>query len=190
MDTPTGDLVAPGLRFSDQQVWMWQGENLIHFTGSRAVTSYPPVVTGSITNGKLNLTFGSPASDDLCANFFTEREVESVSPTSAKALELFLQANDTCLNFFNDTGTWENGSNEWIEFIYVDMDCTVTIPEYSDSDGGWTFTRPKAILQFKKGWNMLLYKNSWTDDGMTNERTYVISIVNALPAGKWVIGED
>jgi hypothetical protein len=166
----------------------------VKYTGSHAVSSYPPVGTGSISGGILNFTTtGShvPAPDTLypITDIFFDGNLNiTVNPASAQATVLSLLAgnnNEWRLHYGDHVRNGNNFSDDYLIFLYVDRDCTTTIPGHID---GGNISWQTTTLQLKQGWNIVSGKISGIMG--TPPYTGVLSVVNVLPPLKWGIEQN
>ena len=167
------------LNFSNEQVYEVVGvEELGQYTGSATVTSNQGV-SGSITNGKLSFTIGVPAylSSLEDAGGLDIPPGTSVNPSNVLIANLELRLDNGAYLVKTDGAmTATSYTQEDIEYMYVNMNCTVTIPAMPEQ--GLSAT----TLQFKEGWNALNTIITVSDEGFTG----ALKIVN-LSYGRWVI---
>jgi hypothetical protein len=78
------------------------------------------------------------------------------------------------------SGTTSSISDEWVFFLYVDRDCTVT--GESRVDEQVMYTLDPFTLRLKKGWNTIWHKQTYTSFGRS---TFAMDIKN--PDLKWVL---
>ena len=174
-----GESGVAELKFTNEQVYEVANEAWIPYTGSTPVTSSIGG-SGSISNGRLTFTIGEPTSLFPLANVVDGSWNPSVNPSGVLAANLHLNLNEG--RRLSKTGGDFSGSTFWMEYVYylyVDTDCTVTLPALSDGD----YTRPATTLSLKKGWNAVSDKVSGT---MGGSFTGEIKVTN-FAAGDWVI---
>jgi hypothetical protein len=78
------------------------------------------------------------------------------------------------------SGTTTSLSDEWVFFVYVDRDCTIT--GESKVDEQVMYTLNPFTLRLKKGWNTVWHKQTYTSFGRS---TFSMDIKN--PDLKWVL---
>jgi hypothetical protein len=160
----TNGIIAQGLqvKYLDGIQIPWEDDinvaNLPNYTGTldfnycdgKPITDYVPGTSIKVTNGKLNMTLGTPKAeylktiDRFPTNWFIEDNINiTVTPSNAKVLEEFFEFTTSdeayellCLNDYDDA---------W--FTYADRDVTIK-GTYSNYDYTQTYD-----FSFKKGWN-------------------------------------
>ena len=211
---PTGGNASiPGtadgsLSFSNQQVWTYNMENhrWAHYTGSRTgITCQNFGGTGSITNGRFNFSITSiegvqlsPLVDVLWIGL-ADREDLTISVEGALAGRLRIE--DLFRRGYGNRREVSNGYNfrqEWVQFIYVDRDVTVSSPggtyEGSQTEDGFTrndnITTRAFSVDLQRGWNALLWEVIGsvrrTAASQTENITYTLRVGNPDRI-RWVI---
>jgi len=174
-------------------------ENYKPFTGDRVVNSNLGV-SGSITNGQLNFTIGTPNENYLerLSEFFDYTELwnfPSISPADARGCFLSLYvSNDSYFGRGYEiySGTEKKGSftEGNAEYIYVDRDVTLSANRniyYYDDGDSWTFNAYDITL--KEGWN-ILHNDSTVKWSNYNVTSSVDTVSHKDPSKvRWVLNE-
>ena len=154
----------------------------IPFTGSIATVTSGVGGSGSITDGKLSFTIGEPTQLMPFENFFPmpEESNASLSPgdTLGEQLSLRGSSNEGVVRL-NIAGT---GLSEQTIYLFVDKDCTVTIPA-STFQG---ISIRSATLRLNAGWNAVIMKMTVSGSSMIIE----MRITTDFSTGIWMLIQD
>jgi hypothetical protein len=141
------------------QVWEFSPDDdeMVHFTGSTSVSALGK--TGTITNGQLNFSIGTPDFDGgfkymLEDVFWTPSEDMKISTTEIKGNVIFgleAEINDS----FVGKGSWTDDTYEGVFFVYVDRDVTISAEEESDVWGDGVTVRNAYNITLRRGWNAI-----------------------------------
>ena len=175
--------------------------------GNRTVTSHLGG-NGSITNGQLSFSIGTPSGlESIQEIIWWGEEFEltnfNISPSNARIAELDI------LDVSGNGGLYKIGENnsgtisEDVFYYYVDRDVTITgtggthtwehgcdCNEWNDRcycGGSGTFTVRNINLSFKAGWNAVTLKSEWNE--RTDTETYSI-IAGDSSIARWFLYED
>jgi hypothetical protein len=199
------------LEISGEQVYTEDYDtNYKQYTGSANIHSSIEG-NGAITNGKLTYTIETPTSASLSAisdvtedmfGYYDDEDDEDVyyywdnitiSDTNVKVYELTLyttnyyyvtKANST----YRESGYSASGTDEYVGYMYVDKDVTISGKGKTTDDDGVKFTTKNFNLSLKKGWNAVYTKSTWTETMTATSETISVSLSN--PNLKWVIDSD
>jgi len=155
---------------------------------------------GTIKNGQLSITLGTPASLENIIDDDYEDDGLTVSPSNAKGYSLFLYIENSRYYNLNRANVTTVGTTsvteERVEYFYIDRDATISSKEktetYNDDDDDdvtVTVTAKAFSLSLKAGWNTLYMKASMNESGKTREYITTISLANPDNL-KWVLGDS
>ena len=169
--------------------------NIKKYTGDDLVVSSNVGKTGTINNGRLNITIGipqtNPIMEELELLLRTDKEnnyknIQSI-PAETQARVLFLGSPV----FMDDDGPYRGKYNstreERVQYIYIDRDVTVIAegnPHEDEFCISWAI--PDLRLYFKQGWNAIYIKKTYTSN---TTGKYKVSLGN-LSRLFWVIETD
>jgi len=170
--------------------------------GDLTVSAYGMTEKGTIKNGQLSITLGTPTSLDDIDDGFIDDDM-TVSPSNAKGFVLsylycYIENSDGRRNLargnYSIAGTTSE-TQEMVQYFYVDRDVTISSKEKTDNDyyGDVTeiYTTKAFRLALKTGWNTLYMKQqtSMNERSKTIERITTISLAN--PGNlKWFLGDS
>jgi hypothetical protein len=147
--------------------------------------------SGTINGGELNVIVNVPHHllewDKLKVlfNIITEGEGWDVSidedATNGTFIEILTNDEDEYMLVKEGvSGTTSSISDEWVLFVYVDRDCTITGESKVDERVMYTFN--PFTLRLKRGWNTIWHKQTYTTSGRSS---FFMDIKN--PDLKWVL---
>jgi hypothetical protein len=157
--------LGESMRFTGQ---VWTGEpNYIRFNGNLSVVSSSNndiACSGSITNGRLALTVGTPVPDKPLTSFFES--------TVTNWWKEYLYSNDAKCAAWHGGEIVESGfswlqrrrqsdavfTHEEVRYVYVDKDVIVTAKGQVTVDDGFAVTSSDISLSLRKGWNAVYFK--------------------------------
>jgi len=165
--------------------WSWSADyakvTYTNFNGDLTIYDDGIGGSGSITDGKLSYSVGTPNNDKLedideLLDFFRDPYSDvQASNMSAKYSPLVLSANGEVLYrgayAISGTGTSYSGTDADIYFIYVDRDVTITAKGDTILDSGtyesgvtykYTATYKAVDLKLKAGWNAVSLKDEYS----------------------------
>jgi hypothetical protein len=208
------DLVSGlgGISGNNQKVFL-MGENaqgaprLTDFTGNIPAEQFVtvPYLTRSVANGNLTFTLSVPG-DGLLASISTIKpqldefyNAVTFSDSSARIIEVsgFSLLDGRTLRRGNVvfSGTWPTIAGptsgtltqEFLRYIYVDKDVTISGTGKSGTLGGTPFTSSSINLSLKKGWNIVNDRAVYTITGLSTA-TLAISHTMSNPAShRWIL---
>jgi len=173
------------------------------FKGNMTVTDHDMTEVGTIKNGELSFTIGTPRLLDFKAiedDFLDYYDNETINPSTVKGNKLRLNNLDKGNSAVSGTRTNYNSTVEWVDYYYVDQDVTISgkgkTTTYSGTDDGITYTNKETTkdinFELKAGWNAIYFKTqnsgSITGNTWTSTDTTTCSLGN--PNLKWVLYED
>jgi len=179
------------------QVWTRSSGNYVHFNGNRSITSTgfwaPDGVgyiniggSGSIVNGKLNFSIGTPSQlvsiqnfifgDFRPNNIFDNFNISSADAKFAQ-FEQILVSGGSLQRWGGD-----DNSSDGVYYIYVDRNVTLT---GTGKTVGSLFITKNLNLNLKTGWNAITYKDETSEN---NPHTITISTGDSSHA-RWVLWE-
>jgi hypothetical protein len=155
-----------------------------------------------LTNGELDISITKkPANLTSAADLFGWRNNSKVEPADARGakIQLLLRLSNHSGNpqrsntVLSGNKTNYSGTVEWVTYLYVDKDATITLGEYKNSGGdgntSYTMTYNAAVLNLTQGWNALYEKAEVSYIAYTatpSSGTGSISVGN--PDLHWVLG--
>jgi hypothetical protein len=160
---------------------------------------------GSLTNGELTISITKKPADlrsiSTEQNFNRWGSLKAV-PVDARDTAIYIwlrDANRTIAKMEEEvSGNLANfsGASKSVHGLYVDRDVVITLGENKILNGSWTTTYKAAVLELKKGWNVLFWDVSGSgsasgfEDGefLNPKGSYDISIYVGNPDLKWTIG--
>jgi hypothetical protein len=156
--------------------------------------------TGSITNGSLSFSIGTPGSLELASSsFWPQGSNFSVNPPAAQGAGLDMKSGTPYkgeinrMSYGSFSGTQESGTFTFYYVIYTFVDRDVTISSEYLYENGEPYGREDFIfnaftLNLEKGWNAVHFKcvHSWAP-GTPDTKTYTVTLAN--PDYKWIFGE-
>ncbi|MDR1400245.1 MAG: InlB B-repeat-containing protein [Treponema sp.] len=153
--------------------------------------------TGSITNGKLSFTIGTPTPvpatlDHVMAGTLEIfSEVTCSTPiSSVQAALLRLEPPNNSGYYYLDNNTVTEYEAVAVGYFYVDRDITITGTgrTVTQTREGITSTAivPNVTMTLKTGWNVLSIKEAITKTSSTS-RTFTYSFSAGDAGGKWVL---
>jgi len=142
------------------------------FTGTVALTSYPPGGSGGIVGGQLEFSIGRLADGHLRSIVELVGDMEhgdfriSVNPATARFVILELETPNGWLarehEASSETMTTSNWEQSGVHYIFVDRNVTLSSDGVTETDSGpgWTFTEKiePFNITFREGWNALLWR--------------------------------
>ena len=148
--------------------------------------------SGKIEGGKLTFTLVTPTSGLKGIDNFFEKagysEVKS-DPPGAKYIFLMLYITESdeygFVEKWNTSGTDTNYTDEYVWYVYVDMDAKITGKGTTTQEGGYTYKSNDFNLSLKKGWNTVCDKSQ----GKGETETESMSLSNPKNL-KWVLNTD
>ena len=183
-------------------VYDWRNYNYVIFTGNRQVVSaMGHGGSGSITNGQLSFSIGTPSnllSSDWAYNeFFEGLNNVRINPTSTRFafLELRTFPGDYYVsreNFVTSrTGNVEVTTYEELIYIYVDRDVNIRADRTVHTEWDYSSIVDAFNLNLKTGWNAFIV-NGRAEYNLQTERqseTITVSVGNPGNHLRWVLSE-
>ena len=151
-------------------------------------------LSGTITNGQLNLTVGRPSAsylENIGDRFDEGDSIVTISDRSAMIFaEDDLQLRDgTWLVRFYESISQDgmSGVSYWIMFVFVDRDVTVSEEYRRWTEGNDTVIFEASTFAFREGWNVINQRGEWveTDVGF-RETTWTASMGDLDYPVRWV----
>lgn len=193
-DVPPGGPTQPGRNMELRgQVWThdWDTGTYTKFTGNSAINGVIlnhdfddiPVGTGSIINGQLSFTVGTPSLLMPASQFF-----DSWSPLSVSANPSGAQFNQLAVRpLLKGTGCGE----EYITFLYVNQNTTISSPGGSfpcgcGCSGDTTYTYNPFTINLQAGWNVLRIHFADVSTPSAEEWIATTSLGNPVNA-RWIL---
>jgi len=183
-----GDGFIGGTLNLSGQVWTWDDDgDIVQFTGNRATVISYPGGSGSITNGQLSFSIGTPALEnmqqllggemgELFNNF-------SLSPSGARGTIITMLMMPGGESLGNVVGT--SNSSESVIYFYVDRDVRMTGTGRTITFGGETVITRNLNLNLQAGWNAITLIEEWNP----NTRTETLEMIaGASPRARWMLG--
>jgi len=173
------------------------------YTGSNKTFTSDAGGSGSITNGKMSFSIGTPSASTLEPFKFDAGTAEvnmdvysniKVSPSDARGASVGVFSIDLLKENINMSINANTGAAsitiEVVMYTYVDKNCTITATGKKVVQGGINLTYPNINLNLKKGWNAMNVRVTSTSTGSgTGTGTAAIS-TGDLSSCKWVLGSE
>jgi hypothetical protein len=153
--------------------------------------------SGEIKNGQFSYTLGTPktliplTSSSAITIFYDDDYYDGVtlsnSTTKGLILTVFLVSGSSDYNTlakFNISVSGNSVTMEYVYFVYVDKDLTISGKGKTTDDEDGEFTTKDFKLALKAGWNAI----HWKTTGSSEKSTETISLGN--PSLKWVLIGD
>jgi hypothetical protein len=192
-----GSCTISGVQVKDGSQISWEKDitaaSLPNFTGTldyyyyywdEPITDNVPGSSVKITNGKLNMTLGTPKDEYLkIDDWYDEMLIErTITPSNAKLLYDFFSDEAICItaNMAYSLACFKRYTETGFEYaglIYADRDVTIK--------GTYTYRgKQEYNCSLKKGWNYLIKTSSNGDDSITTAS-------QSLPSGfYWVVLDE
>jgi len=211
-DNGGGNAFIGGTLNLSGQVWTLDWDNdpptWAHFTGTRATVTSDVGGSGSITNGQLSFSVGTPSDLVNMQQLFDIEEMEemfnnfSLSPSGARGIgidQLEIPGDELLGNVIATSNSFES-----VVYIYVDRDVRMTgtggtitwecdCEEWdgdcfcSDCDCDDTLITRNLNLNLRAGWNAITVIEEWNP----NTRTRIIEMTaGASPRARWMLLDD
>ena len=187
-----------------------------NYTGGNLTVSSSGGGSGAVTNGNLNFSIGTPAgvdTIDLLEDLpdFDYHWYENLTPGTARGVVLYgldIVGSPVYDGLGKGGAAYSQRNNgysltsEWVSYVYVENDVTISGTGRTETYGGDTFTNiftgRNFNLALKAGWNAVYQKaeisRTVTEGTMenpirtTNTWTYTVSLSNPA-ALRWVLFE-
>jgi len=175
--------------------------NYEKYTGSLAIdntfiTKYGG--SGEIKNGQFYYTLGTPTglvplSSKIAIFFLVDEDYDNVTYSNSTAkgisLPMFLVSGSGSSDYkglakFNVSVSGNSFTWEYVYFVYVDKDVTISGKGKTTDDEDGEFITKDFKIALKAGWNAI----HWKTTGSSEKSTETISLGN--PSLKWVLIED
>ena len=145
--------------------------------------------SGEIRNGRLSYSIGTPNELDTFDEWdyiFYKGPLEDVKVSDANVKGFVLEGldvdSDDYSGLMKEKKTVSSGTYEFVNYVYVESDVTVSGKSYKWAGGQGTRTFKKCV--FKKGWNAVYQQNGET------KNTVTISTSMGNPSSlRWVLYE-
>jgi hypothetical protein len=173
------------------------------YTGNKTFTSNVGG-TGSIRNGQLSFSVGTPPASSLEPAKIDVNTDEGPHDIYSNAKVVPSNTQGVTLDFsnielgkenwsmiYNTSSGSVNMNVEMVEYIYVDRDCTITATGGTVNEGGVKYTYSNLNLNLKQGWNAVNIKMVTTNTTTTSSATGTFNFTTGdLSSCKWVIDLD
>jgi len=169
------------------------------YTGPNKSFSSNVGETGSITNGKMSFSVGTPPTsslepfnkNDLRTSEYDIYRDAKITPSDTKGVGLEFTIDLDRINITtNFSSSSVSSTVESVSYIYYDKDCTVTATGGTITAQGITMTFPNLNLTYKKGWNTYYQKVTSTTSYTSQSGTATIVINQTAPDScVWVLDD-
>jgi hypothetical protein len=176
-------------------VYSYESDTYSPYTGG-TLTVYDPYEqwTGTITDGQFSITLGTPEylypfDEDFIKSFPYDYTGVTVSPNTAQQClidRFYIKNSSSLLKMEYITDSSNEWVHEYIYYVYVDQDLSITGEGSTYIDDGYSYILEDLNLGLKAGWNTLLGKYEESEETETISLSFSLANPGHL---KWLLQE-